>query len=652
MAPGASPLSAELVRADVATLAEQQGSDIFRLLVQDVRDYAIFILNPDGIVASWNEGAERIKGYRADEIIGRHFSTFYTAEAVAVDWPNEELRRAREIGRFEDEGWRLRKDGTRFWANVIITALRDSHGRLLCYAKITRDLTERREHEERLRQSEENLRLLVEGVKDHAIFMLDAEGRVLNWNAGAQRLLGYQSYEVVGRHAAVFYTGEDAAAGTPDAELEVARSTGSSEDIGWRVRADGTRFWADVTLTAMHDSDGSLRGYAEIVRDWSERRRVQQLEVEGKRINEFIAMLAHELRNPLAPIGNAVGILEKMANTPELVWCTKLIGRQVVHMARLVDDLLDVSRITSGKIQLRREPLELNALVQSAVDSMRQAVEGYGHTLELTLPAQPTRVEGDSTRLTQVVVNLLTNAAKYTPNGGRVQVSMETDASSATLRVVDNGIGMSKALIDRAFEMFVQGDRALDRSEGGLGIGLTLVKRIVALHGGDVRAGSAGLGQGSEFTVRLPLKTPGARTAGTAPDASSSSSPVPRRILVVDDNRDAALSLSALLQMSGHEVRVAHDGAEALRLAAADPPDAILLDLGLPQMDGYEVARRLREMPPLARTRLIAMTGHGQDSHRQAARERGFQAHLLKPVSYVELLKVLNESEAPPDAPA
>ncbi|MEO8752776.1 MAG: PAS domain S-box protein [Casimicrobiaceae bacterium] len=614
-------------------------SDAFRLMVEGVRDYAIFMLTPEGIIATWNEGAERIKGYAAHEIIGQHFSKFYSAEALAKDWPAEELRRAREHGRFEDEHWRLRKDGTRFWANVIITALRDANGNLIGFSKITRDLTERRANEELLRESEENIRMLVEGVKDHAIFLVDPDGVVLNWNAGAERVLGFRSNEVVGRNVGLLYVGEDIVAGKPQTDLARARDGGYTEDTGWRLKSDGTRLWAEVTITALHARDGRLRGLATIVRDISERRRMLELETEGQRINEFIAMLAHELRNPLAPISNAVRILEKSGNTPEVARITQVIGRQVGHLSRLVDDLLDVSRITSGKIRMRKEPLDLSAVVRAAVESVRSLADGAGHTLEVQLTAEPLLAEGDDTRLTQVVVNLLTNAIKYTPRGGQIRVELVARGSMATLRVADNGIGMAKSLIGSAFELFVQGDRSLDRADGGLGVGLTLVKRIVALHGGTVAVTSAGPGKGSEFTVMLPVSNAAAGNAspGLAPGQGAKA----QKILVVDDNEDAANSLATLLRISGHEVLVAHDGPDALRLVAADPPDAVLLDLGLPKMDGYQVARRIRAIPHLAGTRLIAVTGYGQDDDRRAAREAGIDDHLVKPVDFDELLRVI-----------
>jgi PAS domain S-box-containing protein len=484
----------------------RRSEENFRLLIEGVGDYAIYRLDPNGIVASWNLGAQRLKGYAANEIIGQHFSRFYREEDIRRRWPEQELEMATKVGRFEDEGWRVRKDGTLFWANVVITAIHDEKGVLRGFSKITRDLTERRRHEQRLKESEENLRFLIEGVKDHAIFMLDPEGIVLSWNAGAERVHGFGGDEVIGRSADIFYTGEDIAAGKSLAELETALRTGFSVDTGWRVRPDDSRFWADVTITTLRSRDGVLRGFAQITRDLTERRRVEELESEGKRINEFIAMLAHELRNPLAPIANAVGVLAKVGATPEVQWCTQVIDRQVVHLSRLVDDLLDVSRISSGKIQMRKERLELGAVVTGAVEAFRPTVVRVGHTLEMTLPQEPLHVDGDAIRLTQVIVNLLNNSAKYTPNGGRLQVRLERRGPAASLQVIDNGIGMSKELIETAFNLFVQGDRALDRSEGGLGIGLTLVKRIIKLHGGDITASSAGQGQGTEMTVTLPLR--------------------------------------------------------------------------------------------------------------------------------------------------
>jgi PAS domain S-box-containing protein len=626
---------------DPPSLLRRGQEELFRRLVDSVRDYAIFMLTPEGTIASWNAGAQRLKGYTAREAIGRHFSMFYPAEAIAAGWPDEELRRARIHGRLEDEGWRLRKDGTRFWANVIITPVRDAMGELLGYSKVTRDLTERRRQEQLLRDSEEKLRLVVEGVRDHAMFLLGPDGRVASWNHGAERVLGHDESDVLGVPVASLYTDEDRAAGKPQAELLSAHHSGFFEADGWRVRGDGTRFWAHLTLTALEGPHGEPRGYVQIVRDLSERLRMRELEDEGQRIHEFIAMLSHELRNPLAPIASTVELLKKASASDEIDRYADLIGRQAEQLRRLVEDLLDVSRVTNGRIRIVSAPLELNTLVQLATEAARPGVEALGHRLELHLPAGSTFVDGDATRLTQVVSNLLSNAAKYTPRGGRIDVALARDGGVATLQVTDSGMGMSEALMRRAFDPFVQGSRGLDRSGGGLGIGLTLVRRIVELHGGTAAVSSAGAGLGTRFTVTLPLAPTPAAATPSAPRPPAPMLTRRQRILVVDDNRDAADSLAELLRLTGHEVSLAHDGEQAVQVAEGLRPDAILLDLGLPGMDGYEVARRLRASPALAHTRLIALTGYGQASDRRATAEAGFEAHLVKPVDFGALEQLL-----------
>ena len=614
------------------------GAEVFRRLIESVRDYAIFMLTPEGRIASWNSGAQAIKQYTAAEAIGRHFSMFYEPAAVASGWPEEELRRSLRDGRFEDEGWRVRKDGTRFWANVVITPLRDASGELLGFSKVTRDLTERRRHEEQLRESEEKLRLIVDGVKDHAMFLLDPEGVVVSWNPAAQEVLGHAPSEIIGREVAVLYPPQDRTAGRPQAEMAAAAHAGAFHAHAWKTRADGSSVWTDVSITSIRDADGRLKGFVHILRDLTEQRRIEALEAEGRRTLEFIAMLSHELRNPLAPIRNAVSILKLPQGQQHTGKYADMIARQVTHLTRLVDDLMDVSRITTGKIELERASLELNTLVQVAVDSMRSTLERYDHTLDVKLAPQPVFVEGDAVRLTQVVVNLLNNAAKYTAPKGRIEVSVTRNHSAVRIEVSDNGIGMSESLLQRAFEPFFQGERSLDRAEGGLGIGLTLVKKIVELHAGSVLASSAGAGMGTKLTVTLPL----AKEAAQGLAAVVKGSP-PRRasVLVVDDNRDAAESLVELLQASGCDVRVAFSGREALQVAAAIPLTAILLDIGLPDMSGHDVARQLRQMPSMQGTRIIATTGYGLSGDRDASAAAGFDAHLVKPVDHEEVLRLI-----------
>jgi PAS domain S-box-containing protein len=284
---------------------------LYRLLVEQAKDYALFVLDPQGRVMTWNLGARHLKGYTAEEIVGKHFSIFYTREAIDSRWPDHELKVALTEGRFEDEGWRVRKDGSRFWANVVITALRDDKGKHLGFSKITRDLSERRLHEEALRQSEERFRLLIEGVTDYAIFMLDPEGMVTSWNAGAERINGYRRDEILGKHMSRFFVAEDIESGKPWEELALARSEGRAVSEGWRVRKDGVRFWARAVVNALYDESGQLRGFAKVTQDLSERRQLQDLEQAARNVNEFIAMLAHELRNPLAPIRTAVQVMRR-----------------------------------------------------------------------------------------------------------------------------------------------------------------------------------------------------------------------------------------------------------------------------------------------------------------------------------------------------
>jgi PAS domain S-box-containing protein len=618
-----------------------QSESLFRALVEAVNDYAIFMLDPQGHVITWNAGARRLKGYAAEEIIGQHFSSFYPTSANERGWPDHELRVAAAEGRFEDEGWRVRKDGTRFWANVVITRVTDENGVLQGFSKVTRDLTERRRQEETLRESEQRFRLLVESVTDYAIFMIDPQGYVQSWNAGATRIKGYTPEEIIGRHFSVFYPPELVAADWPAHELRVARSKGRYEEEAWRMRKDGSRFWANVLITAVYDAAGTLQGYAKITRDLTQRKQMEALEDAGRKMDEFMAMLGHELRNPLAPIRNAVQVMRMFRlGDAKLEWCRDVIDRQVEHLGRLVDDLLDVNRITTGKIFVMREPIDLSAALERAVESSMPLINARRHTLNVSLTDKSPQVEGDLMRLAQVFLNLLNNAAKYTPEGGCIRLTSSVEDGNAVVRVSDNGVGITPELLPRIFDLFVQGTRTLERAEGGLGIGLTLVREIVRLHGGTISATSAGSGLGSEFTVRLPLMAsksaeppqpvPGAHVIGPT-----------RRVLIVDDNRDAAASIALLLTAFGHEVETVHEGPAALARVGEFAPDAVLLDIGLPGMSAHEVAGRLRAMPDLKQPTLIAVTGYAQAEDRKRSIDAGFDYHFVKPVNFEALNTLL-----------
>ena len=616
-------------------------TDPYRCLVESVRHYAIMLLDRSGNILSWNAGAEQLKGYAASEIVGRNIAVFYTEEARARSWPQQELQLAEARGRFEDEGWRVRKDGTLFWANVVITALKDERGALRGFSKITRDLSERRRQEELLRQSEERFRLLIDSVKDYAIFMLDPEGRVVSWNAGAERIKGYKGFEIIGRHFSTFYPEDARLRKWPEQELVAAREKGHFEDEGLRVRKDGTTFWANVVLSPVFGAGGELLGYAKVTRDLTDQKRVEALEKAEKQTNEFLAMLAHELRNPLAPIRNALQLLAKKPTVdPAEIWVREVLQRQTVQMTRLVDDLLDASRITRSTVSLSKVRLDLCRVVRDAVDASAQWMQMRQHTLAVSLPEGRLEIDADPVRLNQVIQNLLHNAAKFTPNGGRIEIAAAREGEHVVVRVKDNGIGMTPQMLKSAFELFKQGHQGIDRPEGGLGVGLTLAERLVALHGGTLEARSKGPGHGSEFILRLPVQRGAAAAAASAVEDEGAPG-ARRRVLVVDDNTDAANALRYLLENDGHEVKIADDGHAGLSLARAFRPNVLLLDIGLPKLSGYEIAKQVRGDQSLSGVTIIAITGYGQAGDRARALAAGFDHYLTKPVEFGELRRLL-----------
>jgi PAS domain S-box-containing protein len=613
---------------------------LYKAVVEQTRDYAVFVLDPDGRIRSWNLGACLLKGYRADEIVGRHFSVFYTADAVKSGWPDHELKVATAEGRFEDEGWRVRKDGSRFWANVVITALRDEEGKLVGFSKFTRDLTERKMHEEAIRQSEERFRLLVEGVQDYAIYMLDVEGHVSSWNYGAERIKGYAREEILGRHFSRFYTEEDIKAGAPWEEIATAKRTGKVEREGWRLRKNGERFWARTVMTPLYDSQGNLRGYAKVTQDLTDRRHIQELETAARQVNEFIAVLAHELRNPLAPIRSAIQLMRTLpADNPAQQGLRDTIDRQSAQLTRIVEDMVDISRVTRGALAIDSAPIDIGQVVRRAVESSAPAIQTGRHALDVDLPKEPIVVKGDVLRLVQVLTNVLNNAARYTPEGGRIVVSARPEDGSAVVRVRDTGIGIPADMMGSIFNMFVQGRSPLQRVSGGLGIGLALARKIAELHGGTLEASSAGANEGSEFVLRLPLVQ--TQLVPEAAEEAAARDPIAKRVLIVDDNADAAMTLDMLLRAMGHETRIEHDGMSALRAAPEFRPDVVLLDIGMPGMDGYEVARRLSVLKKQKHFRIIAVSGWGQEADRQRSSEAGFDLHLVKPVDANVLSRVV-----------
>lgn len=485
----------------------------FSLLVDSVRDYGIFMLSPVGVVLSWNKGAENILGYRPEEIVGHNFRCFYPAEDAAAGRPDNELSTAASTGRYEEEGWRLRKDGSRFRAHVVVTALRDPDGKLRGFAKVTQDVTERYRAEQALRESEERFRVLVEQITDYAIFMLDAQGRVSTWNRGAERIKGYRAEEVLGKPLALFYTPEDRAVDRTGTLIEHARTAGVAHTTGWRVRKDGSRFWADVTLTALHDKSGRLYGYAKVVRDLTDRVEAEEQAkayaaakeaIEAR--DEFLSIASHELRTPLAAALLHLQGLNRQVARPLETWNAQRLALGVKlaldsgrHLSALVERLLDVSRIATGRIQLELSEFDLAAVTAEVVDHLRPFGEQFGCRLVMQ-PSAAVVGQWDRLRIEQALTNLITNACKYAP-GTDVEIVLAQEGERVRLSVRDQGPGIEPEHAERIFERF---ERAVSSSNyGGLGLGLYVTRQIAEVHGGSIRVESE-KGQGSLFIIELP----------------------------------------------------------------------------------------------------------------------------------------------------
>jgi PAS domain S-box-containing protein len=522
-----------------------ESNERFRLFVEGVTDYAIYMLDTQGRIMSWNAGAQRIKGYAAHEVLGQHFSLFFPPDDVQAGRPSTILEIAARTGTYREEGWRVRKDGTLFWANVLLTALYDTKGELEGFGKVTRDLTERRRAEEAMRQSEERFRLLVEGVQDYAIFMLDPTGHIVTWNSGAQRIKGYQAGEIIGRHFSIFYPPEDLRDGKPERELRIATAEGQYEEEGWRLRSDGSRFWANVLITALFDSHRQLHGFAKVTRDLTERKRADeqheqlrerehqlQLEREARAQTEaavrlrdtFLTILAHELRTPLTSLLGTAQLLLRRAQRDGVLAereqrNVQVIVDQAERLNEMVSLQLDVSRLQSGQLHINRAPLDIGALARQVVEEVAPIITT--HTVSYHSPAAPLLVDGDALRLIQVLHNLVQNAIKYSPAGGEVQVQVERRGASAEVAVADRGIGIPRADLPKLFQRFYRASNVDDRHISGLGVGLYIVNELVTLHDGTVGVESDE-GHGSTFRITLPIWEPSTVQPLEQPSASDS----------------------------------------------------------------------------------------------------------------------------------
>ena len=593
-------------------------------------------VGPDGTILWANAADYETLGYAREEYVGRNIADFH-ADHDQLHSILERLLAGKSL--CEQPAMLKCKDGSVRHVLISSNALFED-GRFVHTRCFTRDVTKELLAEAALQQTRLHLAAVVESSVD-AIVSVDLTGRINSWNRGAEALFGYTREEIVGRPIFTIVPPD-----LHDEERGIFAKVLAGERVEHyetvRLRKDGKQRHISLTVSPIRDAFGNNVGISKVGRDITGSKQAQhELAEAARRKDEFLAILAHELRNPLAPIRYALTIT-RQPNTTDVQRgrANEVIERQVEHMGQLLDDLLDVSRIARGHVELKKKWIDLTSVIGGAIDAARPLLDRKGHALALDLPRETLRLEADPVRLTQILSNLLTNAAKYTDPGGQIQLRACQEGDHVTLSVRDNGIGISEDMKDRLFDLFAQATPALNRSEGGLGIGLALVKAFVEKHGGTVQAKSEGAGKGSEFTVVLPT---GRASNKRAPRASGQMQLAAKRlrVLVADDNVDSTQTSSMLLELWGHEARVAHTGQEALDLAAQFMPDVVLLDISMPDLSGYEVARQLRARPEGRRATLIAVTGWAQEGDKLAADDAGFDHHLTKPVDPRQLQPLL-----------
>jgi two-component system, chemotaxis family, CheB/CheR fusion protein len=620
----------------------------YRTLTEQVKDYAIFRTDVQGRALTWNEGVKRILGFDEADFIGQDIvQTIFTPEDVESGVAQHELETAATEGTAGNDRWMRRKSGEPFFASGVTTALRNEKGELIGFTKVLRDMTERKESERALLEAGTTTRRLAEELE--AIYdtspvgmsQLDRELRFVRINDALAKMHGIAVADHIGRTIReVMPVIADKVEPTLRSVLETGESVVDIELSGeMPARSGAQRTWQG-SCYPLRNTAGQIVGLNVLTQDITERKRLEQdlknrneqLAEADESKNQFIAILSHELRNPIAPISMAVNMLRHLGPPDSKVQeLRNVIERQTIQLSCLLDGLLDVSRIASGKIMLHQERIDLNAAVTTAVETALPLIESQAHELVTDIPAESIIVYGDLARLAQIVANLLNNAAKYTDRGGRITLTAERAAGEGVIRVRDTGIGLAPEQASKIFEMFAQVDPALERTKGGLGVGLALTKTLVELHGGRIEVESEGLGKGSTFSVYIPLLHESLAPEGiVAPDRIEH--PMRRRILIADDNEDAARVLALALREDGHEVAVTHDGQATLEASAAFNPEVAILDIGMPKMNGYEVAKQLRARFG-RRLLLVAVTGWGKDEDKRRAREAGFDHHFTKPAN-------------------
>jgi PAS domain S-box-containing protein len=601
---------------------------------------AVIVTDKEGRATFLNAVAEALTGWRTEEAKGKPLIDVFRivnerTRKLAED-PVAKVLRTGNVCGLANHTVLLSRDGREVPIDDSAAPIRAPDGELFGVVLIFRDITEQR----RAEHTRSWLAAIIESSED-AIVSKTLNGTVTSWNPGAARLFGYEPEEIIGRSITTIIPAD-----LRHEEEEVLARIRRGERVEHfetqRLTKNGRRIDISLTVSPVRDEEGSIVGASKIARDITERKRAERLLYEAdRRKDEFLATLAHELRNPLAPIRNTAELLcREQHERPELRSACEILVRQVGQLTRLVDDLLDVQRIRTGHVELREELLDAGQLVKNVASAVRATFDASHQQLNVSIPAQPLHVLGDRARLTQVFSNLLYNANRYTPDGGRVSVDVAQEQTEIVVRIRDTGIGIPPDELEHIFELFAQANHLHDGAREGLGIGLALARRLVEMQGGRIEVRSEGEGRGSEFTVRLPV-THASTPEREGPDAIAATK-VSRRVLIADDNKDAAVSLSVLLESIGHETRVVHDGTAALQAAEEMRPEVAILDIGMPGLSGYEVARRIADQPWAGKTLLVALTGWGQEADRRRAKDAGFHHYFVKPVEPDTLFELLS----------
>jgi len=599
---------------------------------------AVIVTDEKGQVTFLNPIAESLTGWSATEAKQEFLSTVFRIvnerTRAPVEHPVEKVLQTGLIQGLANHTVLLAKDGREIPIDDSAAPIKASDGRIIGVVLVFRDITERRGAELRAAW----LASIVES-SDDGIISKDTDGKITSWNPAAERLYGYRAAEIIGKPIMTIVPPE-----LHEEELNILARLRRGERIDHfdtiRLTKDGRRIDVAITVSPIKDSEGEIVGASKICRDIRSRKEFENRLREEQRLkDEFLATLAHELRNPIAPIYSSAEFLARSSvdasGRPAAIG---VIQRQVRQLTRLVDDLLDVARITQGRITLENETIDVAGALAQGVETVAPMLREKGHRLIESSDSRPLFVRGDEARIVQCIANVVGNAAKYTPPGGQIHLTSRSEGHHVVIEVADNGCGIAAEMLPRVFDLFVQGNRTADRAPGGLGIGLTMVKRLIEMQGGLVEVRSPGPGHGTTVEIRLP------RVAASSASASEElvTNIPPKRVFIVDDNADAAHSLALLLQMQGHDVQTVYSSREALDEVGAFKPDVVVLDIGLPEMDGYELIAHLKQIPDVQDAKFIALTGYGQPEDKERAWRAGFHTHLVKPVSFGGLVRALD----------